>query len=95
MEDRVRAHALTVIAQARIRLGEARAAAESARKRFNEGVGWLYWNTIDETLRRNRSVGPHYTEFINALKELDAAVEKARAASDRLMHATATQERKS
>jgi hypothetical protein len=95
MEDRARVHALTVIAQTRIRLGEARAAADAARKKFNEGVGWLYWNTIGETLGRDRSIASHYKEFLSALKELDAAIEKAQAASDRLMRATAALERKS
>lgn len=86
MEARAHGHALSVIAHARDRLGDAGAAADSVRKKFNEGLGY-YWNNIGETLARDRSLGPHYKELMAALKELDAAIVKARSASDRLMSA--------
>jgi hypothetical protein len=90
MEARAHGHALSVIAFARSRLGDASAAAEALRKKLNEGLG-LYWNTIGETMARDKSLGPHYKEFLNALKELDGAIGRARSASDRLLNAALEQ----
>jgi hypothetical protein len=86
MEARALGHALSVIAYASARLSDARVAAESARKKFDEGRG-LYWNNIGQTLERDRSLRPHYKELMAALNELDSAIAKARSASDRLMRA--------
>ncbi|GAA0911055.1 hypothetical protein GCM10009559_81950 [Pseudonocardia zijingensis] len=90
MEARAHGHALSVIAYARSRLGDAGTAADSVRKKLNEGLG-LYWNTIGETMARDKALGPHYKDLLNALKELDAAIGKARSASDRLLSAALEQ----
>jgi hypothetical protein len=93
MEARALGHALSVIAYAGARLNDARAAAESARKKFDEGIGF-YWNNIGQTLERDSSLRPYYREFMAALKELDSAIAKARSASDRLMREAGVREDK-
>ena len=91
-EDRVREAKLKATASALERTERARAAVATAMDAFS-GTGdlWVAWGTLDDKLRCARPHASHYKDLQVALRDAEAALNRAESACAALTEAIRSQ----